>query len=68
MKKKSALSVFNDAMSLAKKLNCRYSQREELEEKAFIFMIHHLLKGENFPVDDWFPSWACHLFEVSLTY
>lgn len=68
METKSALSVFNDAMSLAKKLNCRYSQREELEEKAFIFMIHHLLKGENFPVDDWFPSWACHLFEVSLTY
>ena len=68
MEKKSALSVFNDAMSLAKKLNCRYSQREELEEKAFIFMIHHLLKGEKFPVDDWFPSWACHLFEAFLTY
>ena len=68
METKSALSVFNDAMSLAKKVSNRNYQKKQLETKAWIFMIHNLLKGENFPVDDWFDSEAHGLFEVFFTY
>ena len=68
METKSALSVFNDAMKLVKKVNNRYYQKKELECKAWVFMIHNLLKGENFPVDDWFEDYGSDLFEVFEAY
>ncbi len=68
MEQKSALSVFNDAMSLAQKVNNRYSQRELLENKAWIFMIHNLLKGEKFPLEDWFETNGNSLFSQFYDY
>lgn len=62
MEQKSASSVFNDAMNLAKKVGNRYSQKTLLEQKAWIFMIHNLLKGEKFPIEEWFETNAQDLF------
>ena len=68
METKSALSVFNDAMSLANQVGVIYPQKKQLETKAWVFMVHNLLKGEIFPVDDWFDSEAHYLFGVFFTY